>query len=139
MNTAVPDNCDGFNVTFMCSSRARDCVHGSCWHMDRVRQMVRMWFLPLVPCRAQTLVERERPEPVPMTKAETKKAADDAHTRAIECRERHSRLYPEAYNTNGSPRHFPSPWRSGIGYTPFPDEDGVGSWGRVVRIVEDAR
>lgn len=41
----------GFNVTYLCDQRNRDCRYGSCWHMASLRECIHRWFLRLVPTR----------------------------------------------------------------------------------------
>lgn len=130
----TPPNCDGFNVTWMCREHDRDCRHGSCWHMDRVRQMVRRWFVDTFSRPASVGWWERRPDPeFKPTPKEAEEALQLATVSGIVCARRHFARYghvPDRRHDWGT---------NGIGWSPYPDEDGVGSWGRVVRIVEDNR
>lgn len=137
---ALPDNCDGFNVTHFCSSLDHHCLHGSCWHMDRVRQMVRRWFSALGPAPRGGW---ERPEPKSerepkLTKAEQADRDDCAAfskmvmaRRADAFMEEHHRRWwwvpPRLwkYRDIGGGPHGPT------------DPDATGSWGRIVRAWEN--
>lgn len=129
---------DGFGVTYLCRATNRDCVHGSCWHMDRVRMMVRRWFSTLGPREGSAgyWVRREDPT-IELTTAQAKERMAAYQEQATRCAELHRSRYPQSYDGDGQPRKFKDPWKNGIGYTPFPDVDGVGDWGKHVRQWED--
>lgn len=138
--TTLPDTCDGFNVTHFCSKYSRDCVHGCCWHMDRVRQMVRRWFSLVGPAPRMGLVWKEPPAvrvPKP-TKAEIEENKHCLRIAEI-VKARRAEAWRAAFDRRwaGVPDRL---WRyrdtggmSAVGY----DVDGYGSWGRHVRQWED--
>ena len=140
MSTAVPDNCDGFNVTFMCSSRDRECVHGSCWHMDRVRQMVRRWFERVGPApRAGWEFKEPHAVKVPMpTKAEVADAEACGRICGLVLTRR-ADAWRDAFARRwaGVPLRLWQYRDTGGGSWIGGDVDGTGSWGRVVRVWED--
>lgn len=146
MTNALPENCDGFNVTHFCSRHSRECVAGCCWHMDRVRMMVRRWFsLVGPPVRLgaslgaidKPMVLKQERKP---TKEETEEANQIDEIAGLVTRRRADAWHAEFERRwRGVPDRL---WRyhdTGGGMSVWPDEDGVGSWGRVVRLIEDAR
>ncbi len=140
MSPSTPDTCDGFNVTFMCSSRARDCVHGSCWHMDRVRQMVRRWFSILGPAPRTGWKPAEAPVvPEPkLTKAEREEQIACSQIAAL-VRQRRADAFWSEFDRRwaGVPARMWVYRDTGGGGWVGPDVDGTGSWGRSVRLWED--
>lgn len=134
----TPRNCDGFNVTFMCSEHLTDCVCGSCWHMDRVRMMVRRWFAPLGP---PPRLGWERPEP--RIEPELSKA-EQAEFRWLcgfgaKVAERRAAVWLDRFNRRwrGVPARLWKYRDTGGGSWIGGDVDGTGSWGRHVRLWED--
>lgn len=138
----VPPNCDGFSVTFMCDPRARDCQCGSCWHMDRVRRMVRQWFNLLAPPpRMGWEPTPEKPEPK-LTKAQQREAKEQ-HDRDKRWEKRRAEIRSREFWARFKERWWGVPdrlwhYRDTGG---FPhgalDPDATGSWGRIVRQWED--
>lgn len=138
----LPETCDGFNVTHFCSAKSRACLTGSCWHMDRVRQMVRRWFAPLGPSPRLGWVPKPPADlpPRKLTKAEVEDYAQCSHVAAI-VRSRRAAAWREQFERRwaGVPARLWLYRDTGGGMSITPDEDGTGSWGRTVRIVEDSR
>lgn len=139
----VPETCDGFSVTFMCEPRSRDCQHGSCWHMDRVRLMVRRWFAGVgYVDRTQTLVRREPPPEPKLTRAQAK-AAKEQHKRDAVEHEKLMEIRRREFWRRFHERWWGVPdrlWRyrdtGGFPHGAL-DPDATGSWGRVVRVWEN--
>jgi len=139
----VPPTCDGFSVTFMCDVNCRDCRHGSCWHMDRVRMMVRGWFAGVgYVDRTQTIVRREPPAPPKLTKAQSKEAKEQ-HERDRRWENRRAEIRSREFWARFKERWWGVPdrlwhYRDTGG---FPhgalDPDAIGSWGMIVRQWED--
>lgn len=144
----VPETCDGFSVTFMCEPRSRDCQHGSCWHMDRVRQMIHKWFTRVGPA-PRLGWQPPPPKPEPRLTKEQRKEREreekDQHerdmrweARRMEIRSREFwRRWHERWDWLNVPDRL---WRwrdTGGGSSVGDDVDGTGSWGRVVRVWEN--
>lgn len=134
----VPPTCDGFSVTFMCDVNCRDCRHGSCWHMDRVRMMVRRWFAVLAPEPRMGWQWKEPPPERELTKAE-KADRDDcaAFSKMVMARR------ADAFWADFDRRWWwvpPRLWRyrdtGGFPHGAL-DPDATGSWGRIVREWEN--
>lgn len=141
-SATLPDNCDGFNVTHFCSPRSPDCLHGSCWHMDRVRQMVRRWFsrvgpaprLGWEPKQPTPQAERERK----LTKAEREEREQIGRIIGLVI-ERRAAAWRADFERRwrGVPARLWVYRDTGGGSSSGGDVDGTGSWGRIVRLWED--
>jgi len=136
-----PPSENGFAAMMLCTEHSEYCRAGVCWHAGIVRRMVRRWFDRLTPYRVQEWGWRERPiPPEPKRTKEERQACEELRKIkewiVTEVRRIHG-VSDDAGRTHD--------WGSaGVGCYPqmdgrWSDEDGVGSWGRVVRMVEDAR
>lgn len=137
----LPKNCDGLNIMQFCDDTDPNCMCGSCWHASVISMRVRLWFShpKLLPVRAQGELVRREATPEPPRTAQEQRIANLVATRRVEEGHwMHREMYPHAYGKDGKPRRFPAPRCQGTGGV-WPDEDGVGSWGRCVRILEDSQ
>lgn len=133
--TTRPPSTNGFAASYLCRTTSPNCVNGSCWHMGVMRMMIRRWFDVLTPVpHVKDPPDPDRPKP---TRTQTAKEMEAARTDAIN-------TYIERY---GRPpiEYIDHKWgEGGVGCRPrldgeYNDIDGVGDWGRHVRLMEDAQ